>query len=301
MSAGPGRRGAASAVRASACLALGALVLLGAASCAAPIRVGAEADPLALLSPGLAAYARIGGSEARRLLPAMIPPEQASTLRPLLERTRAAAIGLGPADAAGSRLLEAALVGDYPFRRASLALAADRGWKREGRAYLHAATGLRALVAGPGLVLASSISVDPLIDRAADPGPGPIPARLASLAGRELVLWMPDPLARLAPGLFGEGDPAMPVRGLFVAASPAADGDYSATVAFLMSDAEAARSFRPALRLAWYFIARGALGDEAGPALGARFALDGELVTASGVSLPASAVARLLASAAPKK
>ena len=39
---------------------------------------------------------------------------------------------------------------------------------------------------------------------------------------------------------------------------------YEATVVFLMKDADSARIFRPALRLAWYAIARGLLGAEEG-------------------------------------
>jgi len=272
-----------------------------ASSCATAIRLGEGAEPLALLSPDLAAYLAIDGDVARRLVPSLLDESEAASLRPLLERTTSAALGLGPADSSGARRIEAALVGDYPFRRAGLALAADRAWKREGDAYLHRATGIRALPAGPGLVLASTGSVEPLAARARQPGASPLPARLEPLAGKALVLWAPDPLSRLAPGLVGDQGPgaSMPLRGLLVAADARPDGSYLATVAFLMADAESARIYRPALRLAWYFLARGTLGDSASSVPGARFSLDGELVYASDVVIPGEAARQAMAKALP--
>jgi len=281
-------------------LPAGALCALALASCAAPPRFGAEADPLSILSPDLALYLRLEGAEARLLLPELLPAEEAASLAPLLERTRVAAIGLGAAARSGARRLEAAFVGDYPYRSARLALAASAGWKREDSAYYHEATGLRALPAGPDLVLASSSSVESLLGRAKEPGASPIPARFEELAGRELVLWMPDPLAGSLSGIFGgeEGDPRVPLRAVFAAASPEAGGDYLASAAFVMEGAEQARLLRPALRLAWYFLARGLVGEGAGPLLEARFELDGELVYAPEFVLPRAALSTALAAAA---
>jgi len=289
-------------------LSVGLSALL-AASCATPIKVREGIDPLDLLEPGLSAYLRVEGDAARRLLPAALPEEEAASLEPLLRRTRAAAIGLG--EVARARVLEAALVGDFPFRGSSFALATNRAWKREGKSYFHADSGIRATVAAPGLVLASTLAVEPLLARASDPSPSPLPPRLAELAGLssvaagpagttgaataakpEILLWLPDPFARLAPASGPDGGLQIPSRGLLIAASSDGAGSYLATVAFLMGDADSARIFRPALRLAWYLLARSLLGESAGPALGARFALDGELVIATGVPIPEEALIR---------
>jgi hypothetical protein len=280
--------------------ALCALAALAFASCAAPLRFGAEADPLSLLAPDLAVYLRLDGAEARLLLPEVLSAEEAASLAPLLERTRVAALGLGAADPSGARRLEAAFVGDYPYRRARLGLASGSGWRREDSAYYHEATGLRALPAGPDLVLASSSSIEGLLARAKEPPASPIPARFEQLAGRELVLWMPDPLGGVLSEIFGgeEGDPPFPLRGFFAAATPKASDAYSASVCFLMESAEQARLLRPALRLAWYFLAGSVFGDDAGPALDARFSLDGELVYAPEVDLPRAALLRALAAVA---
>ena len=88
----------------------------------------------------------------------------------------------------------------------------------------------------------------------------------------------------------------VPVVGLLVAADPVAgsDDDYDATVAFLLKDAESARIFRPALRFAWFGIARGLLGIEGDEALGVPFTQDGDLFQASGIRLSGRTLARAL-------
>jgi hypothetical protein len=212
------------------------------------------------------------------------------------------ALGLGAAEGdKGS--FDAALLGDFPFRAASLALASDPAWKREGAGFVNAAAGVRAAVPGPGLVLASSGRLEPLVAAAKSPGPSPIPERLRSLASTRIAVWAPEPFSRLVASIVGESMD-IPAVGLLVAAEPssaagpdpaAASPSYSATVAFLMADAESARIFRPALRLAWYAIARGLLGEDAGAALGISFSLDGEVYWARGARLSARSLAEALA------
>jgi len=290
------RRGAAAIVAACAAVL--------AAGCAAPIRVDKSVDALALVGPDAMVYARMDAASARALVPSLVPADRARALDPLLDRTRCIALGLGRSGSAleasvggGSGDFDAAFLGDFPFRAASLALAADASWKREGRGFVNEEAGIRAAVPGPGLVLASSRSLDPLIAGAKSPGPSPIPARLEGLASSEIVIWVPRPFSGLVASIVGE-TMDIPAVGLLVAAAPAPDQgtpSYDATVAFLMSDAESARIFRPALRLAWYGIARGLLGADADDALGLSFSLDGEVYRASGARLSAPSLAAALA------
>jgi hypothetical protein len=276
-----------------------------AASCAAPLTIGASADPLGLLDPGTLAYARLSGKAARELATAILPAARAKSLSPLLDRTRVVAIGLaslpgpGAADAASSRpsatkapAFQAVLVGDYPFRAASLFLGANAGWKREKSAFSNAGLGLRAAIPGPSLVLASSGPIEGLLTAAKRPGPSPIPEKLAALASAELVIWVPEPFAGLASAFLGEAMD-VPARGLLIAASPMADsanasiadaGGYDATVVFLMADANAVRVYKGALRLAWYGISRMLSGD-GGAAASAQFIAEGELYMARGIRI----------------
>jgi hypothetical protein len=287
------RRATARTARAAAFLAGTAALIAG---CAAPIRVDRSTDALALVGPEAAVYARMDAASARDLVPALVPADQAKALAPLLDRTRCVALGLGAAE--GDRgSFDAALLGDFPFRAASLALASDPAWKREGAGFVNPAAGVRAAVPGPGLVLASSGRLEPLVAAAKSPGPSPIPERLRSLASARIAVWAPEPFSKLVASIIGESMD-IPAVGLLIAAEPdpaAASTSYSATVAFLMTDAESARIFRPALRLAWYAIARGLLGEDADGALGISFSLDGEVYWAKGARLSARSLAEALA------
>jgi len=272
-------------------IALSAALASLAAGCAAPLQFASSADPLSVLEPGATAYARFDGAVARELLPSALAPAAAKSLAPVLARTRLVAIAIGSPGAE----LQACLVGDYPFRAASLSFGSDPAWKREKAGYFNAKLGLRAAVPGPNLVFATTGLLEPLLAGAKAPGPSPIPARLSPFASRGLVIWIPEPFSRLAVSLFGEAMD-VPALGLLIAAEPSGT-DYDATIVFLMKDADSARIFRPALRLAWYAIARGLLGGEADPALDADFELDGDVYRASGLVLPNKFFARILSAA----
>ena len=288
----------------SAAVAAASLVL----SCAAPIKIDASADPLAILEPGSLAYVRLSGEAARELAPALLPASQAGSMKSLLERTRVVALGLGSAlprseemmlerkpPAPTATALQAVLIGDYPFRAASLSLGSNPDWKKEKPAYYNAKLGLYVAVPGPQIVLASTRPIQSLLVAAKLPGPSPIPARLTELASRELVLWAPEPFSGLAAVLLGEAMD-IPVRGLLIAASPIAGekGRYEATVAFMMEDAKALRTFRPVLKLAWYGMASILFGDDADAALALPVQTEGELFVVSKVPLSRDALARVL-------
>ena len=301
------RRSTASRLAARlAILSLAASAL--AAGCAAPLNIQASADPLGILGKGAMAYARLGGTAARELAPALLPADEAKALDPLLARTRLIALGLGSLPSPTSfeepsfekPSFQACLIGDYPFRAAVLSLGADPAWKREKAGYYNSALGMRADVPGPNLVLASSGSLEPLIAAAKKPGASPIPPRLEASAQGELVIWLPEPFSGLMAALLGEAMD-IPARGLLISATPqarapgAAVTDYEMAVIFLMSDADSARVYRPALKLAWYGIAKGLLSEEADSALGAKFALEGDTYSASGIRLTEKALAGALA------
>jgi len=287
--------------RFSPALALAALTLAG---CVLPIRVDEGVDALALVGPDAVIYARMGVSEARLLVPYLVPADQAEALDPLFDRTDCLALGIGLRDGAVSSAslehFDAAFLGDFPFRTASLALSADRSWKREGKGFYNEHAGIRAAIPGPRLLLASSGRLESLIENAKSPGPSPLPPRLTPLASAPIVLWAPEPFSNLVASLIDE-EMDVPALGLLVAAEPLAgsgSGDlpllYEAEVVFLMSDAESARIFRPALRVAWYGIARALFGDEAESALGLNFSLEADVYRASGARFSLSALASAL-------
>jgi hypothetical protein len=293
-----------------AAMALIAAAALLAAACAAPLKIAASADPLGLLDPGALAYARLSGRAARELAPALLSPAQAKSLAPLLERTKALALGLaslpspGTASASQAPDFQAAFIGDYPFRAASLSLGTSADWKREKSYYFNSRLGLRAAVPGPGLVLASAGPLEGLLAAAKSPGPSPIPLRLEALASAEIVLWAPYPFSGLAKSLIGEAMD-VPARGLLVAASPVADSanapdpsarEYDATVVFVMEDAEAVRVYKGALRLAWLGLSY-ALAGNGGAVSPADFRAEGQLYMARGIRISAESLRDAIASA----
>jgi hypothetical protein len=284
-----------------------------AASCAAPLVLGSSVDPFALLEPGALAYARLSGAASRDLAPALFPASALASLKPLLARTRLVALGLGSRASTGAAgeivppdrdpragAFQAVLLGDYPFRSASLSLASSPEWRREKSAFYNAAMGMRAAVPGPGLVLASTGPIEPLLAAAEAPGSSPIPSRLSELASRELVLWAPEPFSGLAGAVLGE-PMEVPARGLLIAASPGArgGGDYEATIVFLMDDSNSVRVYKGALKLAWYGMAKALFGAEAEKALAIPFAAEGELYLARAVPLTREALARVLGALRP--
>jgi hypothetical protein len=300
------RRAARAAPWTALCAAATAALL--ALSCAAPLKIGATADPLAILEPGALAYARLSGASARDLAPALLPSSELASMKSLLARTRSIALGLGslpsPGGAEGAApqpalpragAFQAVLIGDYPFRAASLSLGSSPGWKREKSAFYNASLGLRVAVPGPSLVLASTGPLEPLLAAAKLPGPSPIPERFAGLASRELLLWAPEPFSGMAAALLGEAMD-LPARGLLIAASPlpGEEGRYEATIVFAMDDAASLRIYKSALKLAWYGMARALFGDEADSVLALPFSAEGDLFTASGIPLSRESLVAVL-------
>jgi hypothetical protein len=100
----------------------------------------------------------------------------------------------------------------------------------------------------------------------------------------------------MAAALLGEAM-EVPARGLLIAASPLARdaGNYETAIVFIMDDADSVRIYKPALKLAWYGIARALLGDEADSALALPFSAEGNLYMISGLPLSRESLGRIIA------
>jgi hypothetical protein len=260
-------------------------------SCATPLRYEEPRDPLELLSPGALLYLRLDGPAIREFAPALLGEKAAGKLRPLMERSRAAGLALLP----GPRGFEAALMGDYPFDWANWSLSRDKAWKPEGRGYRNEAEGLSAAVPGPGLILASSGPVEPLVARLESGGPGAakgashaggaiLPPELDGIQAANVLAWAPEPFSRILSPLLGD-QVEVPARGLAVAARRGEKAaNYDVTLVFLMKDAESARIFRPAIRLGWFALSGSLLpGNEAARKL--RFEAAGPCIRSESLSL----------------
>jgi hypothetical protein len=267
-------------------LVVAALIL---SSCAVPLVLGKAVDPLELLAPGELAYLRMDGATARLLAPAILPAGKGRSLSPLLERTSALALGLGLPTEKGPSF-DAVFLGSYPYRGAAFALGGDSKWKREA------------------LGLATTRELGPMLARAHGGGANPLPARFAAAAGTGLALWVPEPFSRLAEELFGMSM-NVPVRGLFIVAkreeAPSkgsisaeganAEARYEVSAIFVMDGTDAAQTYRPILRLAWYGLSRYLLEDGADALLAAKFSLEGETYASAPFELDSAQLAAAIA------
>lgn len=346
-------------------IAASAVLALLLASCAAPLRYAKPVDPMAVLPPDAAIYLKLGRGALGDLAPPLLDSLGSAApssryLKSMLGKTETAAVAVfpssreaGPASPGGLPRFEAVLMGDYPYRSATLALGQDRQWKKDarGRALVSTAQGLGLSFAGRGIVLVASdgggrpvdddagaamgagsgpadadagrgasieAAVEALVDRLLVAGASVIPPRLSALCDGDIVIWAPDPFGKLAASLLG-GEAAedidIPAEGVLLSArrsaespaggaasaagGPASAAFYELTIVFLMRNEEDARTFRPAIRLAWYGLSRSLLPGEA-EAASLRFELSGEAVAASGLRVKASSLASALSMVARK-
>ncbi len=282
-------------------------------SCAAPLVLGRETDPMALLSPGALCYVGIGHEGLSSLLPGILPAKEMESLAPFLDRTTRAVLAVFPPEN-GHASYEAALAGAYPFRQAGFAFSGRKGWRKKAiktgyranavASWVNEASGLNVAFPGPNLVLAASRPLDALVAALSQAGaasvPTVLPAEIAADSQADMILWVPEPFMRLGRAFLGSGID-IPCRGLLVAfmateppqadAAAVKDRSWEVKLAFLMESSEDARLYRPAARVAWY-----AMGRLLFPtAAGVTFSLSANAITASGFRLSASALSATFA------
>jgi hypothetical protein len=281
---------------------MAAILLL--ASCSTMPKAGSPAaasvtgglDPSALVDPGAAIIMRADRAILDRLLPVLLGKDQAGALAPLEKGLKVASLALlrreGGAAAPGLPAFEAAFVGDFPVFRAKLALAFNKDWRLRKGIWTNSSLGLGLAFPRRDLIVLASGSPEALIERLKSGRPVPFPPALGELSDRQLACWIPDPFGRLGLALLGERL-EIPSDGILMAAN-LKDGGYSAALAFQMRDAEAARVYRPAARLAWFALSRFLLPGEAGIA-SPRFELQDRAIVAGDIAISESGLSGALA------
>jgi len=331
----------------------GLSLALAFAGCAAPLRFTRAIDPLSVMSADADLYLRLSGRAARDLAPVLLKPAQARSLSVILDRTDTIALaffGSRPGRAAmtdsglqafaktpipnnSSSLaglsFEAVLMGEFPAGQISFGLSTSRGWKRASSGFVNEGDGLGVSIPGRDVVLTASDSAGAgpeaalsrltanLEEAILATRPSPLPARLEPFAaaegGRELVLWAPDPFARLLPDFLG-GDSILPLKGVLLTASRAGttgrDGAatptdnkaalgeeelFEATLVFLMDGERSARIFKPAAGLAWYAIAKTLFPELPALSRGVSFSTDGDALVTGGIRIPLSGLVAVAA------
>lgn len=299
-------------------------------SCAGLPRPAPEVEVLSLLDPSALLYLRLSGAELDTLVPTFVSvatpsKRDAAAAADLAAKSRIIGFALLPEtrkrDQAGRSgadtslppppPFEAALQGDFSPLALSLSLSTSKDWKRDGDVWRSVEVGqttdLRLAFPRQGLLLLSTGDPGSLIGRAKKNGRDPLPERLAAFKSSGFLAWFPEPINRLGAtllkgsGLFEELSGSLEGVLLAGGSSPKSlsakpdDPILIVTIIVLMRDPESARTYQPAIRLAWNLIERRLRLEDAVTGE-ASFVREGDRIAISGLTLRASALASLILS-----
>lgn len=274
--------------RAAALAALAASALL--ASCATMVRAPAGVDPERFLPTGALAYARLDRPTLMAAL-ARLPAAEAKGAEAVAERTDSmtAAFVKQPGSSRGS--LVAVAEGRYQAGGASLKLAMDPQWRKNGPVWERKDGSLNIAFADGGRMYLGTASLDGLLAASAAPNPDPIPARWADEWSASIAVFLPDPMALMRSRL-PLGDDDVPMLAMMLSARPAAGSDYTATLSFEFQSERAAAIFSPLCRLFLYAAATALWPERSATVLdAAAWSTTGNTVTARDIPLDADSIA----------
>lgn len=263
-------------------------------SCATGIRAPAGIEPERLLPSGAFAYATLDRAMATAMVGAL--GFDAGDAQAALKRTDRLVLAIDYGPDGQARLLGIAQ-GSYPSAFAGAALTKKAGWEREGPGWAQTDGSLRVAFAGSRLALLGTAPLSDAAERAKAPGTHPIPDRLLDAWDGDFAFYLAQPaelLARYSP--LGAG--ALPIVDIMLSAR-LGDSGYETAAVFSFSDEGAARVFQPLCRLLLLGLGRLAWAGDSGRILApARWALSGNIVALSGLTLQAEQAAALFAALA---
>jgi len=299
-------------------LALSASALLLAASCATRPPPPVAVDVLAPLDRNAIALVEARGSDVALLakeLGASAPPDgkklrdAAGALGGLATRGRLFGLALsaaqGPKPESKEAVIppfESVIAGDFDAAGLWWEFIFAPGWRHEKGEWNNRSLDLSVALPRSGLLVAARGDARYLAKRAEANGASPLPPRFAGLVNEGVVVWLPDPLHRLASSLGPDaaalsqlGGPPPDVLVLarlpdLAGAKGGDDGIVDLEVYALMGSEYSARILQPAIRLGWYFLARKSrLGFHGEP----EFHREGDTIRITGIGLPFASVVAL--------
>jgi hypothetical protein len=268
--------------------ALAASVLL--ASCATVVRAPAGVEPERFLPSGALAYARLDQPTLAAAM-ARLPAAEAKSAATIAERTDSmtAAFVKQPGTTRGS--LVAVAEGRYPAGAASLKLASDPLWHKNGPVWERKDGSLNLAFADGGRVFLGTAPLDGLLAAAAAPNPDPIPARWADEWSASIAVFLPDPMALLRSRL-PLGDSDVPMLAMMLSARPATGSGYTASLSFEFQSERTATIFAPLCRLFLYAAATALWPERSATVLDeAVWSTTGNTVSARNIPLDADSIA----------
>jgi len=268
----------------------GLAIALLLASCATVVQAPAGIDPERFLPAGALAYARLDQPTLVAAL-ARLPAAEAKGAATIAERTDSmtAAFVRQPGSTSGG--LVAVAEGRYPAGAASLKLASDPLWRKNGPVWERKDGSLNLAFADGGRVFLGTAPLDGLLAAAAAPNPDPIPARWADEWSASIAVFLPDPMALLRSRL-PLGDSDVPMLAMMLSARPATTRDYTASLSFEFQSERTAIIFAPLCRLFLYAAATALWPERSATVLDeAIWSTTGNTVTARNIPLDADSIA----------
>lgn len=239
------------------------IILLGA--CTTVPKPVPDLVPEQLLPSGALLYAHFDSLAMERLLPAIMSAGQddaarlaaGKNLAPLTKRTDllvAAIMPPGPAGQGIQPTIYAVAEGKFQTSLINLALGLDKGWKRQGQTWHHAASGITVQAVGGRYLLIGSADISALRQAAETPRLHPVPELWLNEWRSSLSIYMPDPLQRLAASM-ALPSIEIPLQAIFVTGTGQPDSTYTMKLAFEFDTARSALVFSPICRLLFYGMA----------------------------------------------
>lgn len=268
--------------------ALVASVLL--ASCATVVRAPAGIESERFLPSGALAYARL---DQPTLVAAMarLPAAQAKSAATIAERTDSMTIAFVKQPGTTRGGLVAVAEGRYPAGAASMKLASDPLWRKNGAVWERKDGSLNLAFADGGRVFLGTAPLDGLLAAAAAPNPDPIPARWADEWSASIAIYLPDPMA-LVRSRLPLGDSDVPMLAMMLSAQPATGSNYTASLSFEFQSERTATIFSPLCRLFLYAAATALWPERSATVLDeAIWSTTGATVTARNIPLDADSIA----------
>ncbi|MBN2876009.1 MAG: hypothetical protein JXM71_13000 [Spirochaetales bacterium] len=276
-------------------LVLSALSVL-AVSCATVVRAPADLEPERFLPPGALAYVRLDGPTLALAL-ARASGTDVSSTKDIAARTDSMTAALVREDSPARYSIVAVAEGRYPSGAASIGLARDRAWRKNGAVWEQKEGFLRLAFVDGGRAFVGTGSIDGLLAAAATPNPNPIPVRWSDEWNSAVALYLPNPIALLSAQVpMGEGE--VPMLALVLSATPSGAADiYTTTLRFQFGSDRAALIFSPLCRVFLYAAAHAMWPERAATVLDeAIWSIEGDTVTAAGLPLDADSLSSFVAS-----
>jgi len=260
------------------------------ASCTTVVPAPAGVEPERFLPSGALAYARLDQPTLAAAL-ARLPAAEAKSAASIADRTDSmtAAFVRVPGSTRGG--LVAVAEGRYPAGAASMKLASDPAWRKNGAVWERKDGSLNLAFADGGRVFLGTTPLDGLLAAAATPNLDPIPLRWADEWSASIAVFLPNPMDLLRSRL-PLGDSDVPMLAMMLSARPATGSDYSASLSFEFQSERTATIFAPLCRLFLYAAATALWPERSATVLDeAVWSTTGNTVTARNIPLDADSIA----------